>query len=326
MEPPDSQLANLEASYKSDSKSTQQDLHVELTDLEQFSSKTDLDAEGSSVSELVGKNYSKDDLKKNLSETEFASLQSDMHEDSKESKVAVFNKNASHLLETNFKSPRLSTKHDSQPKTMSSASNANMAQAANEIDNAVDSNAGMGTVYRSSHQPLLSINKITPIEMKPYGVNQIGANKSITKTTSVEIRKVTSGAETNKSALVETDNKSSVSDSGFGSEYSSRTFKTDLGSLMMTGDKTAASEMSDSESLATQKSGQQFDRVEAQARSETPYSGKSKLFETKSPSESRGHTPRSRQGGHQPTRHDNKKMGAGKKKGKFGVGPKSALP
>ena len=324
MESPDSQLANLEASYKSDSKSTQ-NLHVGLDDLEQFSSKTDLGAEWSSVSELVGENSSKDDLKKNLSETEFindTALQSDMHEDSKESKVAFINKNASHMLETNIKSPRLSTKHDLQPKAMSSASNANMAKAANENDNAVDSNTGTGTVYRSSHQPLLSINKITPIEMKPYGVNQIGANKSITKTTSVELRKVTSGAEMNKSALVETDNKSSVSDSGFGSEYSARTFKTDLGSLMMKGDKTTASEMSDSESLATHKSGQQFDRVETQSRSETPYSGKSKLFEIKSPTESRGHTPRSRQGGH----HDNKKMGAGKKKGKFGVGPESALP
>ena len=326
MESPDSQLANLDASYKSDSKSTQQNLHVELDDLEQFSAKTDLDAERSSVSKLVGENSSKDDLKKNLSETEFASLQSDMHVDSKESKVAVINKNVSHVLETNIKSPRLGTKHDLQPKAMSSASNANTSQTGNLIDNAVDSNTGTGTVYRSSHQPLLSINKITPIEMKPYGVNQIGTNKSITKTTSVELRKVTRGAEMNKSSLVETDNKSSVSDSGFGSEYSARTFKTDLGSLMMTGDKTAASEMSDSESLATQKSGQQFDRVETQSRSETPYSGKSKLFEIKSPTESRGHTPRSRQGGHQSARHDNKKMGAGKKKGKFGVGPESALP
>ena len=314
MESPDSQLANLEkASYKSDSKSIPQNLHVELDDLEQFSAKTDLDAEGSSVSELVRESSSKDDLKKNLSETEFASFQSDMHEDSKESKVAVFDKNASHVLETNVKSQRLSTKLDLHSKAMPSASNANIAQAANENDKAVDSNTGTGTGYRNSHQPLLSINKITPIEMRPYGVNQIGANKSITKTTSVELRKVTSGAEMNKSALVETDNKSSVSDSGFGSEYSARTFKTDLGSLMMTGDKTAASEMSDSESLATQKSGQQFDR------SETLYSEKSKLFEIKSPTESRSHTPRSRQGGHPSARHDNKKMGAGKKKGKFGV-------
>ena len=369
MEPPDSQLAIMESSKISDSKSTQQNLLLENNKLEEISAKTDLGVKRSSEPDLISQNASDNDFKvKRFSQPELVGerpLKSDLKtvDTFKDSKVASPNTNITQKSMSNVKLPNTSSKQLIQPKVKSSTPNTNTVQS--EIERPVPevSNSSVeNVIVRNSHEPLMTISKITPIIMQPATVDQIAVAKTTpsgNKATPAELKKDSKDIDKDSAVseldamqlksssiqkafeveqisktgtgLVETDNKSSVSDSGFGSEYSVRTIKTDQSSQSVTEDRLQASELSDTESLATHKSRQQFYMADKNSlKSSTSNIERTKLFEIKSPTGSRSHTPSSRKGSMQSDSQNpvivdgSRKMGPSKKQGKLGGGIDSA--